>query len=738
MTRTSALLLTGLVLFAAPVDDAPRPLQGRAPDNLVAFTRLLGYVRHFHPSNEVAATNWDHFAVRGVKAVEGARDSAELARVLSDLFRPIAPTVRVFVTGEPVPDPPDLRPPAGLANIRPTAWHHLGVGLSPTSIYSSRRLNLNDSGASDPGFGNLMHMTDATPYRGKRLRYRAAVRAQVSGSGNDAHLWFRVDLPGDRQGFFDNMDARPIVSSEWREYEIIAEVAPDAERLAFGAFLRGKGSAWIDDVSLAVLQDGDRVEPITLPNPGFEAASDGAPPGWITPTPRYVIRVATDNPRSGSRSALITTEIASPTPDPSEPYRADLGGGVSCLLPIALYVHAGHTLPRGSLETAPDVRLTGNDRATRLAAIALVWNVFQHFYPYFDVVKADWPGALRRALARAATDSGELAFLDTLRRLVGELRDGHGNVTLASEQRVVPPIEWRWIDNGLVVTRVNDASVGISLGDLVVRVNDKPAEQALAEAAEFVSAATPQHGRFRTASRLLSGAPGSVLQLDLRRASGESFSARLTRNIAAKPEPVPSEKKVYEIRPGIHYVDLRAITDAEFEAAVPKLAAAKGIVFELRGYPRVGPTTIGHLIDDTITCARWNVPIVLYPDRQKMGFQFSNWTVQPKAPRFRAKVAFLTDGRAISYSETYLGMIEHYKLGDIVGEATAGTNGNINPFTLPGGYRVVWTGMKVLKHDGSQHHGVGIQPTVRVSPTLAGIAAGRDEVLERALEIVGR
>ena len=27
-----------------------------------------------------------------------------------------------------------------------------------------------------------------------------------------------------------------------------------------------------------------------------------------------------------------------------------------------------------------------------------------------------------------------------------------------------------------------------------------------------------------------------------------------------------------------------------------------------------------------------------------------------------------------------------------VGGPSAGTNGNINPFTLPGGYRIIWTG----------------------------------------------
>jgi C-terminal processing protease CtpA/Prc len=195
--------------------------------------------------------------------------------------------------------------------------------------------------------------------------------------------------------------------------------------------------------------------------------------------------------------------------------------------------------------------------------------------------------------------------------------------------------------------------------------------------------------------------------------------------------------KVAEIKPGVMYVDLDRITDKDFQDAVPRLQKAKGIIFDLRGYPsRVSTAPISHLIEKPVTSAQWRVPVTLYPDRRDMAFDFSNWEVKPRAPRFTAKVAFVTDGRAISYAETYMGIIEHYKLAAIVGSPTAGTNGNINPFTLPGRYRVVWTGMQVLKHDGSRHHGVGIQPTVPVERTIRGVAEGRDELLERAAKVV--
>jgi hypothetical protein len=44
--------------------------------------------------------------------------------------------------------------------------------------------------------------------------------------------------------------------------------------------------------------------------------------------------------------------------------------------------------------------------------------------------------------------------------------------------------------------------------------------------------------------------------------------------------------------------------------------------------------------------------------------------------------------------------------------------------------------MKVLKHDNSQHHGIGIIPTVPVNRTRKGVAEEKDEILLRAIEVV--
>ena len=42
---------------------------------------------------------------------------------------------------------------------------------------------------------------------------------------------------------------------------------------------------------------------------------------------------------------------------------------------------------------------------------------------------------------------------------------------------------------------------------------------------------------------------------------------------------------------------------------------------------------------------------------------------------------------------------------------------------------------KVQKHDGTIHHSVGILPNIYVQKTVKGVLDGRDEFLEKAVEV---
>lgn len=428
------------------------------------------------------------------------------------------------------------------------------------------------------------------------------------------------------------------------------------------------------------------------------------------------------------------------TPDPSRPLIVALDGGVTAGIPVALFVTSGSVQDDQRVpQPARDAeRFTANDRASRLAAVALAWSLFDQFYPYFDVVKTDWPAALAVALRAAATDRDADAFQRTLQRLVAALHDGHGSAYRTSSQMLAAPdVRLGWADGRLFVTSLGDAAAasGVRQGDELLAVNGRRSDSLFAETSTLWSGATPQWIRSRALSALLIGDPGSQVVLRLRDSNGATHEARVTRGAGTVKEPPIA--KVADVAPGVMYVDLGRITDADFTAALPRLERAQGIIFDMRGYPRQvnTPTILAHLTDSVIHSAHFETPVITQPDHKNVGYIDGAWTLQPRSPRLKARIVFLSGGGAISYAESTLGVVEAYHLGEIVGEPSAGTNGNVNPFVLPGGYNVTWTGMLVQKRDGTPHHGVGVIPTVRVSPTPAGLQAGRDEILERAIAV---
>lgn len=347
----------------------------------------------------------------------------------------------------------------------------------------------------------------------------------------------------------------------------------------------------------------------------------------------------------------------------------------------------------------------------------------------------------------AATDApGQ--FLETLRGLVAELDDGLGSAwsrDVNETNRSAPPFTWDWIENRLVVTYVAPSFEGeLTPGAVVLSVDGVSANEAIAETEKLASAATPQRRRFLALQNLLLGERASSVALDVLPQSGEPYEVAAIRSIDAYIQIEPKARPpIHDLNPGVLYVDLTRIGDIQFDATLPRLEEAEGVIFDLRGNLKVsfskGTEIIERLTDRTITAQQFFVPVTGRPDREAVSLELLDaWTLEPASRRLEANVVFLIDEQTASGPETILGIIEHYGLAELVGEPTAGTIGGVNRANVPGGYRVYWTGMKVLGPDGSQFHGIGIRPTVPVSRTIQGVAEGRDEILERAIEVVSR
>jgi erythromycin esterase len=166
-----------------------------------------------------------------------------------------------FVQPPPDPKPLNLAFDEGKPGEPPPGWKNNSLAAGYRALVTTAGCASGpcvkvsrDAEQTRDGFGVLMQRVDATPFRGKKIRFRARIRSDIP-AGASARLWLRVDRPKGVMGMLDNMaDRLPGALPQWTELEAHGEVAPDAEAIAFGLLFTGDGTAWMDEAVLEVVE----------------------------------------------------------------------------------------------------------------------------------------------------------------------------------------------------------------------------------------------------------------------------------------------------------------------------------------------------------------------------------------------------------------------------------------------------------------------------------------------------
>ncbi len=214
----------------------------------------------------------------------------------------------------PAESPEPGAPPAGwfLSGADAASFRAAVDGEAAQGAASGRLESIRSEVA---GAATLMQSIPAELYRGRRVRFSAAVR--TDGVARWAGLWMRVDRPGGA-GAFDNMQARPLRgTTRWARREVVLEVADDATAIHFGLVQDGPGVSRIDAAALDVVgrevpvTDLDR-RPRSPINAGFE---QGALDGWMRTgfgVEDMVIDLDRQVHRSGGASARLRNRVPTP------------------------------------------------------------------------------------------------------------------------------------------------------------------------------------------------------------------------------------------------------------------------------------------------------------------------------------------------------------------------------------------------------------------------------------------
>lgn len=719
--------------------------------NLNTFAKVYGYVRYFHPSEEASNVNWDQFLYYGVKEIENAGNSEILKEKLKSLFNPIAPSV--LISGEKEAITFDLRsitPPGSTFNL-PVTWQHFGYGVEP-GYYKSIRTNrlVTSIDLSSNGTGHLSNDINAIPFQGKKIRLSANLKANVNSE--QVKMWLRVDKSDKTMGF---LESKPINTSEWASYQIIGMVDKNAKTIVYGAFLKGMGKMWVDNFQLEVEENGSW-KPLPIKNGSFEVINQNGPKDWIGGSPGYNYKLVSKDIPEGKNALLIEDntiykvekEIFEEKAKFGETIKKGVGNGLSVTIPLVLMGDKLNTFPvtdslklkalNAAIRKAKPDKVSDQDPYVRLAGIIITWNIFQHFYPYHSEVKPDWQAELSKALSAAykVKTSGE--YLELLGLMTEKLKDGHISVRGSNTFKGYNvPLATKFVEGKLVIAQVDSlpgakGDLKMQPGDILISIDGRPAMEKFNSLRNTISG-SEQWKDVRALAQLFNGPRGSEISLKYLSATGKEGKLQMKRNMIRYKVDTTTIKR---LRDSVYYINLSAMDMNAIKACLPQLESAKAIICDLRGAPKNNNDFISYLLEVKDDNKWLFVPQITHPDYERVSYDASGWSMEPAKPHLKAKIIFLTGGGAISHTESYMSFIKQYKLGTIVGQPTAGANGDVINFTLPGGYFIRFTGTKVKQQDGSQLHGIGIQPDVFVKETIEGVAEGRDEFIEKALEVI--
>lgn len=392
--------------------------------------------------------------------------------------------------------------------------------------------------------------------------------------------------------------------------------------------------------------------------------------------------------------------------------------------------------------------ISPSDWRLPVAGLISVWNVFQHFHPYLDQMDVNWNDALMVALRQALDSKNPEDYYHTLMRMIARSHDGHGYVFGRSENVIGLPIRLVRCGDQLVVSGTLRAGY-FQKGDVIEKLDGVDALEVLHEV-ESCTPGSHQLSEYRALNQLGAGTKGNSVHVDLSRA-GRHLSFDFTRTgdqrgYFSNSIPEFNSPAFAELKPGVFYINLDRCDAQVLSEKLPILVQAKGIIFDWRRDGRNIPDVknpiqphrdiIPYLIDKDVQASPMMVPQMVQPDRKGWKYVESTWPISPKTPKLKARIIFINEPSVVSYGETCMAVIADYHLATLVGASTAGCNGNANFIQLPGGLKVMWTGMDVRRHDYSSFYTIGFKPDYPVARTNQGVMAGRDEFLEKALDVI--
>ena len=378
------------------------------------------------------------------------------------------------------------------------------------------------------------------------------------------------------------------------------------------------------------------------------------------------------------------------------------------------------------------------DEGYRLLGLFRYWNIIEYFFPYKYLTDQDWDSVILEMIPKMREVNNESDYHLLLRELVAKLDDTHAWISIQDTSSKFPPVIVSQIEGRPVVSEIVNDSIALlnnlELGDIILKLNDKNFQSLANDSLKYVAGSNPNIKSRYTYNDILAG-PEDSLKLTVDR-GGQIVDLNIKRyDYKVLNTKKSSSQDAYKLlSESIGYIDMENVKDGKQVIKIFKsIKSENTLIIDLRNYPAMVHLVMSkYLNSEERHFASTYSPLIQYPSRFK--YSYNLMTLASKKA-FSGKVILLVNEKSLSRSEFLAMTLQTADNVITIGSQTAGSDGTVLVFDYLGGYKTAFTGNGIEYPDGTRTQRSGVKIDVEVQPTINGLRAGRDEILEKAIEI---
>ncbi|GLC31210.1 S41 family peptidase [Clostridium omnivorum] len=390
----------------------------------------------------------------------------------------------------------------------------------------------------------------------------------------------------------------------------------------------------------------------------------------------------------------------------------------------------------------PYPNMAYDDAGYKLLSLFRYWNVIEYYYPYRDGIEEDWDGVLTEFIPKFIECKDSLSYKLTAAELTTKIHDSHAYaVDKRNELRRywgfnAAPVKFQLVEDKVVITEIAEKyakDCKAQKGDIVLKLNDKDIFEVIREKARYKSTSNNKEIVKDLFGYLFNTSENS-LTLTLERDGKEIRENIKCYSLTNMFEQAEQSHKLLE--GNIGYINPGALAKGEIDKIMSEFKDTKGLIVDLRNYPSdlIMYTLGNYLMPKKVVFAKAAAANQAVPGE----FDYcGDMEVGKDNPNFyKGKVILIINEYTQSQAEFTTMALRKSPNAQVIGSNSIGADGDVAVFSLPGAIETAISGIGIYNPDKSETQRVGVKPDIYVKPTIHGIKEGRDELLEKAIEII--